>query len=330
MGSFYSTCSVTRQTITDDQEMYMQFMLPSCDSNYGDVIDFSFKTFFEIVEKDGIDAAKKLFKDNMDNFNSRNELSSKGMFVSNSGALSKWVPFGPAIRGFYDDYGRIRPADDEDSQKRVEVLEKLMGGLPFSTIQGVAQDDRWFIYGLNRDDSSSNLSWILDGLSKDMPEWQLLLCKKLSMTYFHASVYDELKEFNFSSYEKNGIMKSKYDLKWKHERIDDITEKFLKSVISKYNDEDMFLRRIDREVRDTYIERVHSIYTSGDWFDWYQESHNFIINLSGLCMVLDQTQYGSQENNWYGWRRILKALEPKIDEKLKWYEEDGEDYEEEE
>lgn len=45
MGSFYATCSITRNTIVDGQQMYMQFMLPTnylSDSSIGNYFKDSF------------------------------------------------------------------------------------------------------------------------------------------------------------------------------------------------------------------------------------------------------------------------------------------------
>jgi len=349
MGSFYTTCSITRHTIIDGQEMYMQFMLPANYISNEPSIGVMFKeNFLNVVKEKGLEVAIKTFDDATATWGSDKELSPKGMIVSNDGSYREWVPFGPAIRGTYDDYGNIAPLDDEDSKNRVKILEGLMGGLPFSTIMDVAQDDRWFTLGLGKYGDSDDKSWKPEGINKEMPEWLLILCKNLSLTYFHASVYDELSKPDFSSEEKDGVMKSKYNIKWRDEYFDPIKEKFptvLSNLRISDDDEGSFEEKMERRWANREIlERIGvfrcvnrelgliyqaCIARENPPLDWFYESLVFMYSLSGMCVSLTQSEYGSQHNNWGGWKRIYDSLNKKIEifiqEEEIYYDEDDED-----
>jgi len=349
MGSFYATCSITRQTITNGQPMYMQFMLPA----YAYKKDVSIGTIFvdsflKIAKEKGIEKAIETFTESTSTWKANDELSEKGLAVSNDGPYVNWVPFGPAIRGIYDDYGNIAPDNDEDSVKRVEILEKLIG-LPFYTIMDVATDDRWYTYGLHKyaDNDNPNENWRPEGIEKDMPEWQLLLCKQLSVTYLHGAVYDELANPNFSSDEKNGIIKSKYAIQCKKKYLDPIKNKFSKTLkdFLKYDidpigiEEDAFEYRINLRELLTNIgifrncnEESKMVYLAciareekEIGLDWFFETLNFMYSLSCMCISLERSEYGSQHSNFYGWQRIYNALSPKIEEEIKQWEEDEEE-----
>jgi hypothetical protein len=353
MGSFYATCSVTRHTISDGQEMYIQFMLPV--RGYRDDVSIGemFKDgFLDVVKVKGLEEAIKSFEEYTSTWGEGNELSPKGLNVSNDGPYVKWVPFGPAIRGHYADYGNIEPSEDEDSQRRVKILEELMGDLPFSTILDVAQDSRWYTLGLGKykDEEGPN-NWRPEGIHKDMPEWLLLLCQKISLTYFHASVYDTLCQNDFSSEEKEGIMKSKYDIQWKNEYLGPIKKEFpqvldyIKNIANSDGLEDLIekmekkwkqrevlqrigvFRNLPEDLSIIYQARMAKV--GGD-LGWFYENLNLMYSLSGMCVILDQSEYGSQHINFFGWRRIYNALQPKLEETLISYgyydcEDEGED-----
>ena len=317
--------------------MYVQFLLPanylSNEPSIGEVFKDS---FLNVVKEKGLDEALRTFEEATSTWGKGKDLAPKGMEVSNDGAYQNWVPFGPAIRGYYDDCGDIRPADDEDSQNRVKILEGLMGGLPFATIMDVAQDDRWLTLGLGKYADSEDRNWRPEGIEKDMPEWLLTLCKKLSLTYFHAAVYDELANPDFAADERGGVIKSKYTKKWKAEYLDPIKERFpkhLENLRAPESDDDDFetkmekrwagreitnnigvFRCINRELGLIYQACMARERTS---LDWFYESLNFMYSLSGMCIALDRSQYGSQHQNWFGWQRIHTALNPKLEQSLK-------------
>jgi len=338
MGSFYATCSVTHYTICDGQKMYMQFMLPSKHGQGKKSLALMYREIFlkEAKEK-GIEDAIKAFDEEIQEWETSEELSPKGLRISDSSG--QWVPFGPAIRGTYDDYGNIAPSEDEDSKMRVRILEELMGGLPFDTIMEVASDDRWYTLGLGKykDESDPNKNWRPEGIHKDMPDWLLGLCKKISMTCFHASVYEEMSSFDFASGERDGILKNKYEKKEKTEWLKgkkDSLEKIIKTVSSAEDegvDDDKTVKLIKKwEIRTEvfksdfknlewdlallYIERLA---LQKDPLDWIFESSCLICSLSQMGIQLRQSDYGSQHENWYGWQRIQKALNPVIEDELK-------------
>ena len=345
MGSFYATCSVTRQTICDGQEMYMQFLLPSNYLSNEPSIGEMFKdSFLNVVKDKGLDEALKTFEEATATWGEGKELAPKGLIVSNDSAYQNWVPFAPAIRGYYDDYGNIRPADDEDSQNRVKILEGLMGGLPFATIMDVAQDDRWFTLGLGKYGDTEDNRWRPEGITKDMPEWLLILCQNLSLTYFHAAVYDELANPDFAADEKGGVIKSQYTKKWKAEYLNPIKKelpKHLENLRAPESDDDDPIEKLNkrwagREITDRIgvfrciNRKLGLVYQAcmareNTSLEWFYESLNFMYSLSGMCIPLDRSQYGSQHQNWFGWQRIQNALNPKIAQTIEEYGYDDEE-----
>ena len=282
-------------------------------------------SFLNVVKEKGLEEAIKNFEQATKSWDKDKEMSSKGLLVSNDGAYSEWAPFGPAIRGHYDDYGNISPAEDEDSINRVKILEALVG-LPFDTIMEVAQDDRWFTLGLG--EYANKKDWKPEGITKDMPEWQLILCKALSLTYFHAAVYDELCQFDFSAEEKDGVMKSSYDKKWKNEYLDKAKKKLptVLKMLNKVKDDKDVLKQMELRHAMYDIEsnigifrclngKMKKIYQAciareECSLDWFYESMIFMYNMSSMCLVLRQSEYGSQHTNWWGWQRINNKLLP--------------------
>lgn len=343
MGSFYTTCSITGKTICDNQELYVQFLLPSSYVRDEPSIGETFKdSFLNVVKTKGLDEAIKSFDEATKTWGKGKELSAKGMKVSNDGASSKWVPFGPAIRGYYDDCGWVVPLTDEDSMNRVQILENLMG-LPFKSILEVARDDRWFTYGMEEDSQH----WGVEGVNKEMDEWQLVLCQKLSLTYFHKCVYDEMSKFDFDCESRDGVMDNKYSTDWKQKYVDESLKKLQKSISAFKKGLDKGKKASDilndsYELRDSmlnggifrYLNRkLGLIYATclvreNPSLDWYSESLNFMYAMSGMCLVLDRSQYGSQHQNWFGWERINKVLSPTLEKALTEYgyydEEEGE------
>lgn len=332
MGSFYATCSITNQTICDGQEIYAQFLLPSIFASKDKTIGELFvNSFLKVAKEKGIDDALKSFEKSTSTWNDESKLVSKGLMVSNDSPYEKWAPFGPAIRGYYDDCGNITPAEDEDSLNRVKILENLMGFLPFDTIMTCATDTRWFTLGLGEYGDTEDNMWKPKGISKDMPKWQLILCQNLSITYFHASVYNELINPNFSAEEKDGVMKSKYGIEWRNKYIGPIKEQFPKllknikesSKTDKINWEHYDIVRTIGTLR-CLKNKLLLIYLSclareNPPLDWFFETINLTYSLSEMCVSLNQSQYGSQHQNWFGWKRIYNTLNPKIEETIKKY-----------
>ena len=324
--------------------MYMQFMVPTNwrkDTSIGHVFK---ESFLNVVKARGLEEAVKHFDEATKTWDKASDLAAKGMKVSDDVAYAEWSPFGPAIKGYYDDYGNMRPADDEETQKRLAILSGLMGGLSFDTIMGVAQDDRWFTYGLGDKDKH----WQLDGVSSDMPEWLLILCKSLSLTYFHAGVYEEMSKFDFSASERNGILKNSYESKWKTEWVNEVRENLTQSLEAfKLQFEEPPADETPAQAKERLAkllkysgslrsqidplqkpsQNIRHIYTAclvreSPDLEWLYESMQFMWSLSRLSIQLDRTQYGSQDTNWNGWNRVHAALAPTISEFQKDFEEE--------
>jgi len=317
MGSFYVACSVTGQTIADGQEMIVQFMLPGTspgkDPSIGQVFVDS---FLRVAKQKGLKEALKSFEESTKTWGSANELGQKGIIVSD-GRSKDWIPFGPAIRGFYDDCGHIQVSEDEENKKRISVLEGLMFGIPFQSIMGLSTDDRWYTYGLKENDSS----WKLDGVDENLPEAALMLCKMLSVTYMHASVYDTISSYDFSP--NDGVQKSKYDKEWKDEylkEVDKLPSLFKKvkskNSLSKLSYYDLDLSIFKGLKNDLALIYLACMARENVSFDWIKETMCTTYSLRGMHLKLQPSVYASQEPNWRGWNRIYDALNPKIHETM--------------
>ena len=344
MGSFYALDSVTRKTITDGQEMVVQFMLPAFGSSMSKdpyIVQMFVDSFLKVAKEKGLDEALKSYSEATKTWGDSDGCGVKGMYVSNEGAYSDWVPVGPAIFGNYDDYGNIAPSDSEENKKRIEILESLFFGVPFESIMEAATDDRWFTYGFREGDDM----WKVEGLNKDLPEPALMLFKRLCVTYMHAETYRTLSSPDFSGESRDGIMKDKYNIKWRNEHIErarkalpelikamrseylevpekERTQEEIESLVAeKYKNHTIFLNAaqsiplfnsLEREmsliyqaciVREVEPDEIDSL------MPWFFETLHFMYNLGGMCMKLERSQYGSQQVNWFGWERLEKAME---------------------
>ena len=332
--------------------MVIQFMVPSWMADYdtptgeAESTKLSMSIFLQSIKIHGFDAAMEQASKAYQNIQKEEEesgqdLAPKGLIVSNEGALRQWVPVGPAIRGKYNDCGNIAPSEDPENAKRIEILRKIFYDVPFDSIMEAATDDRWLTYGFREDDKH----WKVEGLDKNLSKEALDFFKKLSVTYFHASVYDTIKQEDFCSDEKGGVIKSKYSKKWKKEYLDNIKERLVpglkkKIELKKENDplsnfhtrhdfqRFSFYDQINRKNQEEYMERLTLIVDQD--FDWIFESLSFCYGISGLCMELRQSQYGSQHRNWEGWKRIEEALNSRLEEKIKKEKEDWGDDEDDE
>ena len=326
MGSFYTLCSITNQTIVDGQKMVVQLMLPANRYSKVDTGNMFVDSFLRVAEEKGVEEALKTWKQATQDWGSASELGEKGMIVSNEGACMSWVPFGPAIRGIYDDCGHIATDDDPENLKRIELLEKILCA-PFQSIMEAATDDRWYTIGIKRGDKG----WQAEGLTSETPEFAMTILKQLSVTYMHAGAYDALKEFDFCP--ENGKMKSEYDIKWKNEYIDKAKEKlplFVRDIQKIVSPSDDPMEQMKMEVRMYEIDQLGapfrnmnrefsliylaSLHRENPDLEWYYEQLSFLYSLSGMCISLRPSMYGSQHRNWAGWNRIFEAMNPSIQE----------------
>ena len=331
MGSFYVNCSITNKTISDDDDMVVQFMVPAkwgqyCSEDKTESYNnLTISLFLSMVKMKGLEEAMKEHQVYLTEKNDDDFLAPKGLIVSDS-VLSNWVPIGPAIRGKYDDYGYIAPSDDEENVERIKVLESIFYGVPFKSIMKAATDDRWFRLG--KKENKDN--WKVEGLDNNLSDEAMMLFKNLSITYMHQSVYDEIKRFDFCSEE--GVMKDDYSEKWKNEYINSVRENFvdvLKTINEPYlrgdNSEEFIMSSLVRwkseeklgrvgiisnlpdKIKQEYFIRLQTIIDATD-FEWFFETITFIYGLTGLGIQLNQSFYGSQYRNWKGWKRIESAL----------------------
>lgn len=336
MGSFNALCSITNQTIVVGQEMVVQLMLPADRYNKAESGNMFVESFLNVVEERGVDEALKVWKHATQDWGSASELGEKGMIVSDTPCMS-WAPFGPAIRGVYDDYGKIAVDPDPENLKRIELIEKILCA-PFHSIMKAATDVRWYTIGIKKDDKN----WQQEGLTSETPDFAIMLLKKLSVTYMHAGAYDALKEFDFCP--EDGTMKSEYDIKWKHEYIDRIKEKlpaFIKDfhkIVSPSEDPmerlEMMARmymldqlgptfkNIDKALAHIYLA---SLNRENPELEWYYEQLNFLYALGGMHINLKPSMYGGQNRNWKGWSMIFDAMRPSIEKMNKEYDFDDEE-----
>lgn len=317
-------CSITNKTISDGDEMVVQLMLPAGRYDKVDTGNMFVDSFLRVVEEKGLDEAKKTWKEATKTWKKDKDLNpNKGMIVSNDSPCMDWVPFGPAIRGTYDDYGNIATSEDPENLARIALLEKILCA-PFQSIMEAATDDRWYTIGIAQGDKS----WQQEGITKETPEFAMMFLKQLSVTYMHAAAYDELKQFDFSP--EDGKMSSKYDVKWKNEYLDRAKKKmpeFMKGLL-KYEEStdpnkelERFIhfyemdglgqpfRMMKSELAMLYLVRL---YREKADFEWYWEQLSFLYSLGGMCLNLRQSNYGSQHRNWKGWARVNAVLDAKL------------------
>lgn len=337
MGSFYVNCSITNKTISDDDDMVVQFMVPAkwgqyCSEDKTESYNnLTISLFLSMVKMKGLEEAMKEHQVYLTEKNDDDFLAPKGLIVSDS-VLSNWVPIGPSIRGKYDDYGNIAPSGDEENIRRIKILETIFYGVPFQSIMKAATDDRWFRLGIKENKES----WKVKGLDKNLSDEAMMLFKNLSVTYIHQPVYDEIKQFDFCAEE--GVMKDDYSVKWKNDYInpvrqsfvdvlktmnepDEDTEKSVWTRINKWKIEEKLGRvsiisQLPEDIKNEYLIRLQTIIDATD-FEWFFETITFVYGLSGLRIQLNQSYYGSQSRNWNGWLRIESALNPILEEKLK-------------
>lgn len=325
MGSFYTLCSVTKQTIVDGQNLVIQFMLPTRTPENGE--GTLVKAFIESTKTQGLDEALKIWARATENWG--DEMGHKGLFVSNDGAIADYIPFGPAIRGKYNDYGNVVPLDDEETQKRVKLMERIFCGIPFQSLMGVATDDRWYRYGVKGKGGKPDKYWQLDGVDRDLPDFIMEICKKLTVTYMHAPVYDTLINPNFSPEGKN----DSYETKWKLENLEEVRKGIKRIVeIGKGDrDDDEFSTNLLGELYKSHIyiltkmdpnysiPLVASCIREGDEFEWLEETISLVYSMGSMCIKLERSQYGSQHFNWEGWKTITESLQSSIEETKKEY-----------
>lgn len=325
MGSFYTLCSITNQTIVDGQELVVQFMLPRRISQEGS--GYMVSAFLKQAKKDGLEKALAAWEQTTKSWGNR--MDHKGMEVSNEGAMADYVPFGPAIRGKYNDCGDVVPADDDETQKRVKLMEGILCGIPFASLMDITTDDRWYTYGLKGKDGESDNHWKLKGVDDKLPGFILDICKALTVTYIHAPVYDTLVDPDFSAEGR----KDSYEATWQKEYTDGIRKgiaKFIEVGKGDRESEDfsekligaMYGSRIhlmESMKREYAVVLITSCLREGTDFEWLIETARLTSAMSGMCFKLQRSQYGSQHFNWEGWKRITESLEPSIAKMKEYY-----------
>ena len=331
MGSFYTKCSITQKTIVDGQDMVVQFMLPNRRKTKEDSGGQMFvEIFMKTAKEKGAEEALKTWTEATKNWG--DELPDKGMIVSNNIATMEFVPFGPAIRGTYNDCGDIEVNGSEENMKRVKLLE-AMCGVPFESIMGAATDDRWYKLGYLEGSKGSH-DWNLKGIKKDLPEGFIKLLKLLTVTYFHAAAYDTMVAPDFDV--ENG-KPDKYSKEWKEEHDTELKKNLsmlLDFYTKKFSDEpdERSLNKAWRGIdhyRVGHIKEMNDLFAMLMWagmnktgtlqdLEWYYETSNLLCTLSGLGQPLSRSYYGSQHRNWKG----LKAIHAAVDQIMEMEEQD--------
>ena len=276
MGSFNSTCFVTNQTIRYGDPVSIQFLVPSMLSSQ------------ELIDMEA-------------NFMSDDERSvqHKGLAFVNS--FKEWVPFGPFIEGIYDDHGTVMPLNVDYNMQLVKDLEDLIG-LPFNTIQRIANDHKWFTLGIQE----GKQTWLLPGVDKSLSEWQLELCKSLVVTHFHAGVPFDDDEF---SVEEEDMP---LDV---HEALKKDVELFTRNMSEVFKDHNhkcwmdnyyQFIHYMDSRFKEQYLTKLSTV----NWIEWLPGMYVFYRNLMQMGVVLRRSTY-SEYDNTAGWKRTYKSIKDK-------------------
>lgn len=276
MGSFNSTCFVTNQTIRYGDPVSIQFLVPSRLSSQ------------ELIDMEA-------------NFMSEDEKSvqRKGLAFVNS--FKEWVPFGPFIEGKYDDYGTVVPLQVDYNMQLVKDLEDLIG-LPFNTIQRIANDHKWFTLGIQE----NKQTWLLPGVDNSMSEWQLELCKSLAVTHFHAGVPFDDDEF---SVEEEDMP---LDV---HEALKEDIDLFISNMSEVFKDHNhkcwmdnyyQFIHHMDSRFKEQYLNKLSTV----NWLEWLPSMYVFYRNLMQMGLVLRRSTY-SEHDNTAGWKRTYQSVKHK-------------------
>lgn len=306
-------------TLPDGVEMYAQFLLPARRYDSPETNNMFVESFLSVAMEKGLEEAIRVFKDATSKWTNEHIIASKGLLVSNEGALTKWIPFGPAIKGTYDDYGNCKPIDSPENNIRLAIL-KEMTGLEYYTLEDAATDDRWISYGLDGDKGQKE-SWGLRGLPENYKYLDLL--KGLSITHFNAGAYETLVANDFSA--TNGtIVNGDFDDDWISKRSKEILskieeyKKLLEKKPSEYRLENLETRwkfdalletmgPIFKNVDPLYREKFIEAFFTCKKHDWYIEQQKMSSSMSYLNIPLRQSEYGSQEKKWKGLSRIWKG-----------------------
>jgi len=300
-------------------------MLPRRTSQEGS--GYMVASFVKQAKKDGLEKALETWERTTANWG--NSMDHKGMEVSNEGAMSDYVPFGPAIRGKYNDCGDVVPADDGETQKRVKLMEGILCGIPFSSLMDLATDDRWYTIGMKGTDGEYDNHWKLKGVDDKLPGFILDICKELTVTYIHAPVYDTLVDPDFSAEGR----KDSYEATWQKEYTDGMRKGIAKFIkIGEGNRESKLFS--EKLISAMYTSRIHllesmkrehavvlvtSCLREETDFEWLIETARLTSAMGGMCFKLQRSQYGSQHFNWEGWKRINESLEPSVAKMKEYY-----------
>jgi hypothetical protein len=324
MGSFNAICSITNTTLNCGDETTVQFMIPARPK--GQSGSMFVDIFLKTAEEKGVDVATKQWEEATKNWGE--EINHKGLEVSNDGACAHFLPFGPAIKGTYADYGNVEPIDTEENNRNIRILEGILH-LPFKSIMEIATDDRWYKYSIKATDrEKGSMDWGVKGVTKKTPEWLMDTYKKLTLTYVRTEVYDKLKSFEFSV--EGGVM-TKYEQKDKKEYIDGVRkeakkyiERAVASSLKKVFKGNVDMYKVGAPLRETYHQKnVHACLVGGfektkeEGMEWYIEQCLFMYHLSGLCLKLQRSQYGSQHSNWNGFLQLLDGVREKSENEIK-------------
>lgn len=142
-----------------------------------------------------------------------------------------------------------------------------------------------------------------------------------------------MKQEDFCPSNVNGTW-DKYDKEWKEEYTGKIKEqlpKVLEHILTigngseepenirgeillmKFFSSCRMFECLSEELRFTYLA---SMARENQPLDWFYETISFMYSLGSMQLTLRQSFYGSQNANWFGWKRINEKLNPKIEEKI--------------
>lgn len=240
MGSFNVTCSITNRTIQYGQPVVCIFMIPSQWAH----------------------------------------MSGKKLINSHTPALSAWTPFGPAIRGTYDDYGTVLPNPGQEDL--ISILERLT----------MVSFDELHDHATTQYDTNATV--------------KSELLREITMTYLHRGAYDILTNENFCAELGtrddldqevfNGMMERAEDglfgsLTWQTSVIN--------SPNTPFRGGDSLMYPVLRYLKDNHTEMPR----------WYREQLTFLYSLKDMSIELRASNYGGQQNNWVGFRLINENCE---------------------
>lgn len=276
MGSFFTTCSISHSTITEQQKTTVQLLVPT--SKYTSL--------------------------------------DKGMIVSNDGSMAYFTPFGFPIHGEYNDYGRIAKYErDQNIDKLEEYFNLSIEDIMNSTsddrwyVYGIERGDKdWGFKTLDGGEirnietlkilgSTNYRTEVYEYLIRDWVKLKDEITEnpKNELNYYFNDWRKRINRF-FDSYKMTN--REKLIEKYGEKITRDLDEFIL----------DKMETMVDLSSMSTFVSTICEYnmfkelkYDFNPWFEEnYMKLHHFVMMYGGfgLNRIILPSAYGGQQENW--------------------------------